>query len=197
MQGKRGRGEEGRKAKETCQSRSFLKSSSIILSSPALGTWRDAINNELMWSGLFPHARRRHQHSALAFSFPFPLFAFSPLSPSHDTPALPSAAPNWASSCFWEPPCWACTPGGPTCSVSPSPPPPGTLSLAFVEVTGNVAHPGVYCLPEAAHPGGGLGRRPGRAGTAPDLDKTIASGSRVEVTPEGATASRPCPGRSL
>ena len=30
----------------------------------------------------------------------------------------------------------------------PSPPPPGTMSLAFVEVTGQVAHPGVYSFPK-------------------------------------------------
>ena len=44
----------------------------------------------------------------------------------------------------------------------PSPPPPGTLSLAFVEVTGKVAHPGVYSFPEAPQPQGGLGQ--GRGG---------------------------------
>ena len=31
---------------------------------------------------------------------------------------------------------------------SPSPPPPGTLTLAFVEVTGKVPHPGVYAFPK-------------------------------------------------
>ena len=45
---------------------------------------------------------------------------------------------------------------------SPSPPPPGTLSLAFVEVTGKVPHPGVYSFPEAPQPQGGLGQ--GRGG---------------------------------
>ena len=66
----------------------------------------------------------------------------------------------------------------------PSPPPPGTLSLAFVEVTGNVPHPGVYSFPKPPTLGE-VWTKAGAPGTAQDRDKTIASGSRVEVTPEG------------
>ena len=66
----------------------------------------------------------------------------------------------------------------------PSPPPPGTMSLAFVEVTGKVAHPGVYSFPKPPTLGE-VWAKAGAPGTAPDPDKTIASGSRVEVTPEG------------
>ena len=67
---------------------------------------------------------------------------------------------------------------------SPSPPPPGTLSLAFVEVTGKVAHPGVYSFPEAPSLRE-VWAKAGAVGTASDPDKTIASGSRVEVAPDG------------
>ena len=67
---------------------------------------------------------------------------------------------------------------------SPSPPPPGTLTLAFVEVTGNVPHPGVFAFPKPPTLGE-VWTKAGAPGTAPDRDKTIASGSRVERTPEG------------
>ena len=66
----------------------------------------------------------------------------------------------------------------------PSPPPPGTLSLAFVEVTGKVAHPGVYSFPKPPTLRE-VWAKAGAAGTPSDPDKTIASGSRVEVTPDG------------
>ena len=79
---------------------------------------------------------------------------------------------------------------------SPSPPPPGTLTLAFVEVTGKVAHPGVYSFPKPPTLGE-VWAKAGAPGTAQDRDQTIASGSRVEVTPEGGyRVSRPCPGHS-
>jgi competence protein ComEA len=65
-----------------------------------------------------------------------------------------------------------------------SAPPPGTLSLAFVEVTGPVAHPGVFSFPKPPTLGE-VWMKAGAIGTPPDLDKTIASGSRVEVTPGG------------
>jgi len=68
---------------------------------------------------------------------------------------------------------------------SPSPPPPGTLTLAFVEVTGNVPHPGVYAFPKPPTLGE-VWTKAGAPGTAQDRDKTIASGSRVERTPEGS-----------
>ena len=66
----------------------------------------------------------------------------------------------------------------------PSPPPPGTLSLTFVEVTGPVAHPGVYSFPKPPTLGE-VWAKAGAAGTPPNPDQTIASGSRVEVSPDG------------
>jgi competence protein ComEA len=66
----------------------------------------------------------------------------------------------------------------------PAPPPPGLLPLAFVEVTGKVAHPGVYSFPEPPSLAE-VWQRAGGPGAAPDKDKKIASGSRVEVTPAG------------
>ena len=67
----------------------------------------------------------------------------------------------------------------------PSHPPPGTLSLAFVEVTGKVAHPGVYSFPKPPTLRE-VWAKAGAVGTPPDPDEKIASGSRVEVTPDGA-----------
>jgi competence protein ComEA len=67
---------------------------------------------------------------------------------------------------------------------SPSPPPPGTQGLAFVEVTGPVARPGVYSFPKPPSLRE-VWAKAGAAGDAPEPDKTIASGSRVEVTPDG------------
>jgi len=69
--------------------------------------------------------------------------------------------------------------------IPPPPPPPGALSLAFVEVAGPVAHPGVYSFtrPPALRE---VWAKAGLVGTAPDPDKTIAAGSRVEVTPDGS-----------
>ncbi len=79
---------------------------------------------------------------------------------------------------------------------APSPAPPGIMSLAFVEVTGPVAHPGVYSfqhLPSL----GEVWQRAGAPGTAPDKDKKIASGSRLEVTPEGGYRLGVMPGAQL
>ena len=67
---------------------------------------------------------------------------------------------------------------------SPAPPPPGTLSLAFVEVAGKVPHPGVYSFPKPPSLGE-VWAKAGAVGTPSDPDKTIASGSRVEVAPDG------------
>jgi competence protein ComEA len=67
---------------------------------------------------------------------------------------------------------------------TPAPPPPGVISLTFVEVTGKASHPGVYSFPrrptleEIWHQAGG-------PGAAPDPDRTVASGSRVEIAPDG------------
>lgn len=65
----------------------------------------------------------------------------------------------------------------------PSPPPPGTLSLAFVEVTGKVPHPGVYSFPKPPSLRE-VWAKAGGEGTAPDPEKIITSGSRVEVSPD-------------
>jgi competence ComEA-like helix-hairpin-helix protein len=67
---------------------------------------------------------------------------------------------------------------------SPPPTPPGTLSLAFVEVAGKVPHPGVYAFPKPPTLSE-VWAKAGAAGTPPDPDQIIASGSRVEVEPEG------------
>jgi competence protein ComEA len=77
-----------------------------------------------------------------------------------------------------------------------SPPPPGTMDLAFVEVTGKVAHPGVYSFPKPPALGE-VWTKAGAAGTPPDPDKTIASGSRVEVTPDGGHRVSAMPGAQL
>jgi competence ComEA-like helix-hairpin-helix protein len=67
---------------------------------------------------------------------------------------------------------------------SPAPLRPGTLTLAFVEVTGKVPHPGVYAFPKPPSLRE-VWAKAGAAGTPAEPDKIIASGSRVEVTPEG------------
>lgn len=67
---------------------------------------------------------------------------------------------------------------------SPPPTPPGTLSLAFVEVTGKVPRPGVYSFPKPPTLSE-VWAKAGAAGTPSDPDQIIASGSRVEVEPEG------------
>jgi competence protein ComEA len=53
-----------------------------------------------------------------------------------------------------------------------------------VEVTGKASHPGVYSFPHLPSLGE-VWQRAGAPGTAPEPDKPIASGSRIEVTPEG------------
>lgn len=79
---------------------------------------------------------------------------------------------------------------------APSPPPPGIMNLAFVEVTGPVARPGVYSFPEPPSLGE-VWQRAGAPGVAPDKDKNIASGTRVEVTPEGSYRLAVMPGTEL
>jgi competence protein ComEA len=79
---------------------------------------------------------------------------------------------------------------------TPSPPPPGIMNLAFVEVTGKVAHPGVYSFSKPPTLGEVWQRAQG-PGAAPEPDKTIASGSRVEVTPEGGYRVAAMPGAQL
>ena len=68
--------------------------------------------------------------------------------------------------------------------LPPSPPPPGIMSLAIVEVTGKVSHPGVYSFPRPPSLGE-VWAKAGAAGTPPDPDKKIDGGSRVEVAPDG------------
>jgi len=58
------------------------------------------------------------------------------------------------------------------------------MSLTFVEVTGPVAHPGVYSFPKPPSLGE-VWQRAGGRGEAPDKDRPIAGGSRVEVGPAG------------
>jgi len=53
-----------------------------------------------------------------------------------------------------------------------------------VEVAGPVAHPGVYSFPRPPTLRE-VWAKAGVVGTPPDPDKTIAGGSRVEVTPDG------------
>jgi competence protein ComEA len=67
---------------------------------------------------------------------------------------------------------------------SPAPPPPGTLSLAFVEVAGKVPGPGVYSFPKPPTLSE-VWAKAGALGTPSDPNKIIASGSRVEVAPGG------------
>jgi competence protein ComEA len=69
---------------------------------------------------------------------------------------------------------------------APSSPPPGPLSLAFVEVTGKVPRPGVYSFPKPPTLGE-VRAKAGAVGTLPDPDRIIASGNRVEVTPDGGS----------
>jgi competence protein ComEA len=68
---------------------------------------------------------------------------------------------------------------------APSPPPPGIMHLVFVEVTGKVAHPGVYSFPKPPTLGEVWQRAGGGTGAALSPETKIASGSRVEVTPDG------------
>jgi competence protein ComEA len=79
---------------------------------------------------------------------------------------------------------------------APSPPPPGTLSLAFVEVSGTVPHPGVYSFPRPPSLKE-VWVKAGAPGTPPDPDRTIASGSRVEVAPDGGCRVAAMPGAQL
>jgi competence ComEA-like helix-hairpin-helix protein len=78
----------------------------------------------------------------------------------------------------------------------PALPPPGLMPLAFVEVTGKVAHPGVYSFP-APPTLGEVWRKAGASGTPPDMDKKIANGSRVEVTATGGYRLAAMPGAKL
>jgi len=58
------------------------------------------------------------------------------------------------------------------------------MPLAFVEVTGLVTRPGVYSFPKPPTLGE-VWQRAAGPGAAPDQEKEISSGSRVEVTLEG------------
>ena len=67
---------------------------------------------------------------------------------------------------------------------APSPPPATIQQLCFVEVTGAAARPGVY---KFEHPPtlAQVWQKSGGTGTAPASPDNIASGSRVEIAPEG------------
>jgi competence protein ComEA len=60
-----------------------------------------------------------------------------------------------------------------------------TLNPVFVEITGEVARPGVYSFP-APPTLPDVWRRAGGPEPLPQSDTTISSGSRVEVTQDGA-----------
>lgn len=79
---------------------------------------------------------------------------------------------------------------------APSPAPPGIMHLAFVEVTGAVAHSGVYAF---THPPSlkEIWQRSGASGVAPEPDKIIASGSRLEITPGSGYRLGVMPGTQL
>jgi len=70
------------------------------------------------------------------------------------------------------------------------------MSLAFVEVTGKVSHPGVYSFPKPPTLGE-LWAKAGASGAAPEPDRTISGGSRVEVTPAGGYRVSAMPGAQL
>jgi len=67
---------------------------------------------------------------------------------------------------------------------APSPPPPGIMSLTFVEVTGPVAHPGVYSFPQPPTLLEALERAGGPVISVP-ANPTVATGSRIELGPKG------------
>jgi competence protein ComEA len=79
---------------------------------------------------------------------------------------------------------------------APSPPPARVLTPAFVEITGAVAHPGVYrfdqppTLKEAWH-------RAGAAAAVPQEDRPLPSGTRLEVKPAGGYQLSRIPGPQL
>lgn len=69
--------------------------------------------------------------------------------------------------------------------LPPAPPSAQTLNAAFVEVTGAAAHPGVYSFD---HPPtlADAWRRAGGPEALPSQNLKLASGSRLEITKEGA-----------
>ena len=67
---------------------------------------------------------------------------------------------------------------------SPSATPPAALNQAFVEISGEVAHPGVYSFP-APPTLLELSRRAGGPEPSAESNTTIPSASHVEVTPAG------------
>jgi competence protein ComEA len=70
------------------------------------------------------------------------------------------------------------------------------MSLAFVEVTGKVPHPGVYSFqkPPSLRE---VWAKAGAVGTPSDPDQTIVSGSRVEVAPDGGSSVSTMSGAQL
>ena len=65
-----------------------------------------------------------------------------------------------------------------------------------MEVTGKVSHPGVYSFPKPPTLRE-VWAKAGAAGAAPEPDRTIASGSRVEVAPDGGYRLAAMPGAQL
>ena len=67
---------------------------------------------------------------------------------------------------------------------SPAPPPPGTMSQTYVEVTGKVDHPGVYAFakPPSLKE---VWAKAGAVGAPSDPERAVASGSKVAVAPDG------------
>jgi competence protein ComEA len=68
--------------------------------------------------------------------------------------------------------------------------------MAFVEVTGKAPHPGVYSFPKPPSLRE-VWAKAGAVGTPSDPDKTIASGSRVVVAPDGSYGVAAMPGAKL
>jgi competence protein ComEA len=68
--------------------------------------------------------------------------------------------------------------------LAPSPAPSEILPLAFVEVAGQVSHPGVYSFPQPPNLGE-VWQRAGAPGAPPQPENKIASGSRLEITADG------------
>jgi competence ComEA-like helix-hairpin-helix protein len=67
----------------------------------------------------------------------------------------------------------------------PASPAPGLMPLAFVEVSGQAAHPGVYSFPQPPTLAQ-VWQKAGAPGTPPDPEKKLSDGIRVEVTAPGA-----------
>ncbi len=63
---------------------------------------------------------------------------------------------------------------------APSPPPARTMTLAFVEVAGAVAHPGLYSFPQPPSLAE-VWRQAGGPATPPSREAPVPTGTRVEI----------------